>query len=270
MSTSQDESWYERVIRIKSQLINCATGDGYNGPNDYETLRLDWLKHPRLKYLIPSEIREHRTLGEFRKFTQTLGGYQIRRTFIIDMLGDVLSKLEAEEQSPSDELVTGKISVVDSDHIKEAWAKALERRSSDPDGAITSSRTLLETVCKHILSESGENPDTTTDLPKLYGQVALKLNLSPAQHSESILKQILGGCHAVIDGLGALRNRHSDAHGKAPKSPKPAARHAELAVNLSGSMAAFLLASWEYRKEQESSKSQLKETPGNAAEKTQS
>lgn len=255
MSTSQDESWYERVIRIKSQLINCATGDGYNGPNDYEVLRKEWLKHPRLKYLIPSVIKEHRTLGEFRTFSQTLGGYQNRRTFIIHMIGSVLSKLEAEEPSPADDLITGKISVIDSDHIKEAWAKALERRSNDPDGAITSSRTLLETVCKYILNESGENPDTITDLPKLYGQVSLKLNLSPAQHSEPILKQILGGCHSVIDGLGALRNKHSDAHGKAPKAPKPSARHAELAVNLAGSMASFLLASWEYRKEQESRKS---------------
>lgn len=254
MPKLEDESWYERVIRIKSQLINCATGDGYSGPDDYEALRLDWLRHPRLKYLIPSEIKEHRTLGEFRKFTQTLGGYKDRRAFIIEMLREVLSGLEAEEQSPSDGLVTGKISIVDSDHIKEAWAKALERRASDPDAAITSSRTLLETVCKFILSELGENPDSTSDLPKLYGQVAQRLKLSPAQHSEPILKQILGGCHAVIDGLGALRNRHSDAHGKAPKAPKPSARHAELAVNLAGSMAAFLLASWEYRKEQEARK----------------
>ncbi|WP_448090692.1 abortive infection family protein [Pseudomonas azerbaijanoccidentalis] len=29
-----------------------------------------------------------------------------------------------------------------------------------------------------------------------------------------MFKQFLGGCPAVIEGLGALRNRLSDAHGK--------------------------------------------------------
>jgi hypothetical protein len=254
MSTNLKESWYERITRIKEQLIYCATGDSYNGPLDYESLRLEWLKHPTLKNKIPGEIKQARNLSEFRVISQQVGGYKERRAFIREMLDELLSDLEAEEQSPSDELVSGKLSIVDSDHIKEAWTKALERRATDPDGAITSSRTILETVCKHILSESGENPDASSDLPKLYSMTAQKLNLSPAQHTEPIFKQVLGGCHSVIEGLGALRNRHSDAHGKAPKALKPSARHAELAVNLAGSMAIFLLSTWEFRKEQDAKK----------------
>ena len=34
----------------------------------------------------------------------------------------------------------------------------LQRRFDDPDGAITAARTLLETVCKHILDLSEINP----------------------------------------------------------------------------------------------------------------
>lgn len=45
--------------------------------------------------------------------------------------------------------------------------------------------------------------------------------------------------------LGALRNRLSDAHGKGKGGVKAAPRHAELAVNLAGSTALFLLATWE-------------------------
>ncbi len=49
------------------------------------------------------------------------------------------------------------------------WKKALERRHSDPDGAITSARTLLETVCKRILDEAGDvRIRTEEDLPALY------------------------------------------------------------------------------------------------------
>jgi hypothetical protein len=63
-----------------------------------------------------------------------------------------------------------------------------------------------------------------------------------------LFKQILGGCQTVVEGLGAMRNRHSDAHGKGISGIKPAARHAELAVNLSGTMATFLLQTWEAKK----------------------
>ncbi|WP_175241125.1 abortive infection family protein, partial [Burkholderia cenocepacia] len=67
------------------------------------------------------------------------------------------------------------------------------------------------------------------------------LNLAPSQHTEGIFKQILGGCQSVVEGLGALRNRLSDAHGTGRRAIKPAPRHAELAVNLSGALALYLL-----------------------------
>ena len=70
-------------------------------------------------------------------------------------------------------------------------------------------RTLLESVCKHILDESGGNEyEANPDLNKLYKQTATVLNLTKAQHEEVVFKQILGGCTAVVEGLGALRNRH--------------------------------------------------------------
>lgn len=114
----------------------------------------------------------------------------------------------------------------------------MERRETDPEGAITLARTLLETVCKHILDERGVTYANDCDLPALYKLVAKSLNLAPSQHSETIFKQILGGCTAVVEGLGALRNRLSDAQ----RPVKPAPRHAELAVNLAGAVAMFLIA----------------------------
>jgi len=52
----------------------------------------------------------------------------------------------------------------------------------------------------------------------------------------------------VVEGFGALRNKLSDPHGKGPKGAKPDTRHADLAVNLAGSMAMFLIETWEHRK----------------------
>jgi hypothetical protein len=65
---------------------------------------------------------------------------------------------------------------------------------------------------------------------------------------EPVFKQILGGCTAVVEGLGALRNRLGDAHGGGIRRVRPLPRHAQLAVNLAGSMTSFLVATWEARK----------------------
>ena len=127
------------------------------------------------------------------------------------------------------------------------WEKALYRRKLDPDGAITAARTLLETVCKHILDENGIEYNNKTDLPQLYHLVSVELCLSPSQYTENVFKQILGGCSAIVNGLGTLRNRLGDAHGQGKKPVRAAARHAELAVNLAGSVALFLVETWESR-----------------------
>ncbi len=61
-------------------------------------------------------------------------------------------------------------------------------------------------------------------------------------------KQILGSCQSIVDSLGAVRNKLGDAHSQGPAKARPQPRHAKLAVNLSGSMATFLCATWEAKK----------------------
>ncbi len=73
--------------------------------------------------------------------------------------------------------------------------------------------------------------------------------MSQSQHTEQVFKQILGGCSAIVEGIGALRNKVGDAHGQGKVNFKPASRHAELAVNLAGTMAGFLFSTWEIKKE---------------------
>ena len=117
----------------------------------------------------------------------------------------------------------------------------------DPEGAITAARTLLETVCKYVLDDTGAPYPDDADLPKLWALAAEQLNLAPHQHQEGVFTAILGNCQAVVNNLGAIRNRVGDAHGQGRRPVKPKARHAELAVNLAGTMAAFLVATWKER-----------------------
>ena len=77
-------------------------------------------------------------------------------------------------------------------------------------------RTLLESVCKHILHDFDVSDYDDWDLPKLYYETAQRLNLAPEQHQENIFKQILGGGISIANGLSGLRNKLGDAHAKDP------------------------------------------------------
>lgn len=154
----------------------------------------------------------------------------------------------APKGAPIDAALSSVLVRFDAANIIDAWAKALNRRSTDPDRAITAARTLLESVCKHILDEAGVQYDDKADLPKLYRSMAEHLELAPDRQSETAIKKILGACQTVVEGLGVMRNRLSDSHGKGKAAIKPAPRHAELAVNLAGAMSLFLIETWEARK----------------------
>jgi hypothetical protein len=148
---------------------------------------------------------------------------------------------------PADELISQALISFDESGVHHAWKKALDRRAADPEGAITAAKTLLETVCKHIIDEAGETYGGNDDLPKLYSIAAKCLNLAPSQHSEKIFKSILGNCQSIVGNLTGLRNKLGDSHGQGKSHVKPKGRHAELAVNLAGSMAMFLVSTWNSR-----------------------
>lgn len=175
-------------------------------------------------------------------------GYRLTR--VGSMFGSPLYAVTAHAiGSPADAAISMALERFEPEQIHVRWTAALDRRSTDPAGAITLARTLLEDVCRWLLEELGEQPGNQDDLPALYRKLAKRLKLAPDDHSEQVFKQILGSCQQVVELLGALRNKLGDADGSGPRRAKPAGRHAELAVNLAGSMATFLVATWEARKD---------------------
>ena len=237
-----------KLESLKNMLVSHATGGGCDAI-EYKKLRTELLAVPRISEKLPRFVLTCRSPAEFWGFIKSkFGHYHERREFIRQEFDPVLSMLELESRSPNDENVSAALQRSSSAYVQEAWRKALERRAADPEGAITAARTLLESVCKHILDENGMVYKESEELPKLYSLVATQLNLSPSQHAEQVFKQILGSCQSVVEGLGALRNRLSDAHGKGRSGARPLPRHAELAVNLAGTMATFLVDTWQARK----------------------
>lgn len=247
----------EQIETMQNMLVARATGGGTDERDEaqYARLRLAVLGDTQLAALLPSWVRTTRTLNQFWPLIkQKFPSYAERREYIWGEFRPVFDFLEGVGASPADADVTQAIKKFDAAHIQAAWHKALERRNTDPAGAITSARTLMESVCKHILDASGTPYDDSPDMNKLYRQTAERLNIAPTQHTELVFKQILGGCTSVVEGLGALRNRLSDSHGVGKAGVKPAPRHAELAVNLAGAMAMFLLATWDARSDDSNQK----------------
>jgi hypothetical protein len=154
----------------------------------------------------------------------------------------------APSGTPADDAISAALRAFDPEHIHERWMAALDRRASDPAGAITLARTLLEDVCKWVLTQAGDTFEEKDDLPVLYRRLAKVLKLAPDDHTEQVFKQILGSCQSIVESLGALRNKLSDAHSPGPKRARAQPRHAELAVNLAGTMATFLVATWQARR----------------------
>lgn len=236
------ESLIEKLAMLEGTLIDAATGG--SGDNAlYVHLRRELVQDEELKPLLPAFVRSYRDLSAFWGWIKyEEGTYAGRRKLIGEAFTPIMDHLEGRGRAPADAAMSEALATFDPDGVHAVWTKALARRASDPEGAITVARTLLETVCKRILDEKAGGYSEKDDLPKLYSLTAKALNLAPDQHTAEPIKAILGGAMTMVNGLGTLRNRLSDAHGRGGKIPvRPSERHASLAVNLSGAMATFLV-----------------------------
>jgi hypothetical protein len=235
---------YDRALYLQNMLLSHAT-NGSGDDKEYRQLRTELLANEATKPFVPDFVRQCRDLNAFWSVAKQMSpSWEPRRVQIRAGFGALLDLLESGAHSPADRPISSTLESFDVEGVHKVWEKALARRKTDPDGAITAARTLLETVCKRILDEEEVAYAETDDLPKLYRQAAQSLSLAPDQHSEDAFRRILGGCTSVVEGLGTLRNKIGDAHGKGGKPVRPAARHAHLAVNLAGAMATFLLETW--------------------------
>ena len=205
---------------------------------------------PIVRPLLPEFVRTCRDLDHFWGYIKSVSPkWAPRRQHVRDTMTPLFNHLEGTNRAPVDIIASDVLQRFDADGVHIVWEKALARRHTDPDGAITTARTLLETVCKRILDEADAVYSDKVDLPTLYRAVALKLQIAPSQHTEEAFKRILGGATSVVEGLGSLRNNIGDAHGQGRKPVRPSARHAQLAVNLSGATATFLVDTWLARNE---------------------
>lgn len=238
----------ERAEMLQAIAVARATGEGADD-RAYKELRRALLEEVSIKPLLPVFVRTCRDLGQFWSYIKgKFDTYQERREHIWSEFRPVFDHLEGRNKAPADFEVSEVLATFDTEGTHAAWEKALARRHTDPDGAITAARALLEIVCKRILDEDAVEYDENAELPALYHLTAEHLNLAPSQHTEKVFKAILGNCQQVVNNLGSIRNKIGDAHGRGGRPVRPAPRHAALAVNLAGAVATFLVETWQSRR----------------------
>ena len=162
------DSWLERARLLENVMRESCTGGERDEPM-YSALRSEFMQDDQLKALLPEMVRTNRTLASLWGELGEIAGYKGRRKHLNDAFTPIIDHLEGANRAPLDVVAGDALSTFDSDGVHTVWTKALARRTTDPEGAITMARTLLETVCKRVLDERNETYDDRADLPDLPG-----------------------------------------------------------------------------------------------------
>lgn len=243
---------FECAIFLRDNIIGLTTEGGSDAA--YKLARKRLMEDAAAKRLLPRFVLFSIDAASLRSSLSSVasgsGSWAIRRGHVVDAFVPLLTFLESGGGA-ADAAITDGLYVYDAPAVQAFWAKALERRITDPEGAVTAASTLLEEVCKHIIEDSGAHWEAKWNVPKLYSEVAKVLRLAPSQHQEEVFKTILGNCQSIVQSVGSLRNKGGDAHagGRSRIPFKP--RHAALTVNLAGAMALFLIETWHARVEEQ-------------------
>jgi hypothetical protein len=120
---------------------------------------------------------------------------------------------------------------------------------ADPPSAIDSSKNLLETLFKIILTERGATFNERDELPGLFKAVALELDIDADSvagnpRGSDAIRKMLRTLTTTVQAVAEARNSMGDGHGTAEVSAAQP-RHARLAFNATVTVAEFVADTWQ-------------------------
>jgi Abortive infection C-terminus len=140
--------------------------------------------------------------------------------------------------------------VIDFDTVNRDLERALASAETDPEDAVTSACSVVESVCRSVLVELGVPLPAKKDVQGLYQAVRDPLGLTPekqgvADDIANDVRTILGGLNSVVNGVGALRTHGGDAHGRERGYRRIDPRIARLAIHSASTVSLFLVETWQ-------------------------
>jgi hypothetical protein len=146
MSIEHEETVLETVIRLQDSLVSYATGGSFTD-GEYKDLRRQLLSNRATSAKLPEYVRRYRDLSQFWQFIKhEYETYKERRQFLWDSFRPLIDDLEAHVASPAAIPIGKALEDFDPDQVHVIWQRAVSRIDTDPEGAITLARALLEST----------------------------------------------------------------------------------------------------------------------------
>lgn len=166
-----------------------------------------------------------------------------------DKYFSIVSQLESGHVPQSLDSLKKHTAIHSLDTVARDLDRAIVSVKSDPESAVTSACSTIESVCRSILIELNLPLPSKKDIKGLYNAVKGPLGLNPDKttidsHIADDVRKILGGLATTIEGIGALRTHAGDAHGREKGFSRIDPRIASLAVHSASSVALFLIETW--------------------------
>ena len=191
-------------------------------------------------------------LSGFGVPTEDVDIVQSKRIYVQNLLKNVdssiivniateLNLISANSGITSVESMQELIKSHDLNSVLEDFNRALRNIENDPEQAIVSSSSTLESICKAIIELDGQDLPKKQTMTTVLAKAVAIVNISPKNHSDGEIKRILGGIQNVILGIGALRSGFSSAHGHGIKKYRLSHRHVRLLVNSMVTFGMFLI-----------------------------
>ena len=190
-----------------------------------------------------NEPEKHTAVVEYLNKRLKYDGYELRAN------GNLWILFTLGTGSVAAESFGNAITDLDYASVEADLQRALDQADNDPEDAITSACSMVESVCKCILDDMEKEYPSKQDIRGLVTEVSKHLNLSPGRDDlptecAADIKQILGGLASVTGGIGALRTHAGDAHGKGKRKVPVDARVARLAIHAASTVSLFFIETW--------------------------
>lgn len=166
--------------------------------------------------------------------------------------GTKVELVDAQSNAPVVSALTKALLPIDFDTVTRDLERALANADKDPEDAVTSACSVLESVCRSILVELSIPLPAKKDVQSLYKAVRDRLALDPgAAFSAEIANDVrltLSGVIQCVQGVGNLRTHGGDAHGRERGFGRHIdARIARLAIHTAAAAALFLIETWQLK-----------------------
>lgn len=239
---SPDDKLQNRKAKLLYNLLIDIAGNS-NTPHElscknYIELRNSFINN---KYL-PEDLYTNINLNQYHSFLKNkYKSYKERKDHVSTTFQKFLKSFENDALlNPTKHFDNY---LIDSNYIFEEIDKAINKYNNDDlDGALTTSRTILENVCKFILRNENQNFKHSISFPELSNLVIKYLNIGNIKISENneFSEKINQNFSSILIGISNLRNYLGDAHGSSQDKINLKKYEVRLVVDIAGSMALFL------------------------------